>query len=65
MSEQEGFTLAFHKVECSIFFYKDLNCAKRARNNAEYHGIECGKNIVKFMFKNDELIWCDEDEESK
>lgn len=63
MSEQEGFTQSYYRHDCSIFFYKDLNCAKRARNNAEYHGIQCGQNIVKFIHKDGELIFCDPDDE--
>lgn len=63
MAGQDGFVTVHTTPECTLFFYKDLNSAKIARNRAEYHGIECGNNIIKFILDGNELIYCDSDSE--
>jgi len=63
MATMDGCTQAYHRFAYSIYFYDSLNNAKIARNKAEYHGIDCGPNIIKFKLENNELTYCDSDDE--
>lgn len=53
MCEQQGYVACHPCNQGTLWFYDSLNNAKGARNIAsKIHGIQCGENICKFVYRN-------------
>ena len=61
LSQREGFVAVHPNGNGTLWLYDSQNAAKSARNTAEAKGIKCGRNICRFRWEGDTLIFDDPD----